>query len=851
MFTHLQELGACKRQWLQQVISKVYGEPNMPSHIRRPFWLTIPALLFAIFTWKTMVPERAEAGSNTTPSAGSLQIMGKDGSVKGECPLQHTAVRGAISGFVARVTVTQVFENLASDKIEAVYSFPLPDDSAVDDMTIQIGERTVRGVIKKREEARAIYEHARNTGHVAALLDQERPNIFTQAVANIMPGEQVTVTISYLQVLQYEAGWYEFVFPMVVGPRYISGEPTGKQAGGWSPDTTKVPDASRITPPVVEPGMRAGHDLSIELTIDAGVPLQKLHSKSHFIDVARPEGSRATVRLRDQATIPNKDFILKYSVAGKQISDAVLTQWMPGATKAAGGYFTLILQPPAQVEPAEIIPKELVFVVDTSGSMYGFPLDKAKELMDRALDELYPGDTFNLITFSGDEHILFPEPVFPTAENIRIAKEFMQSRKGGGGTEMMKAIRAALDPSDSQDHMRVVCFITDGYVGNDMEIIGEIQKHPHARVFSFGIGNSVNRFLLSGMAKAGRGDTEFVTLADKAGKAADRLYQKLRSPLLTDISIDWGGLPVKDVYPQRIPDLFSGKPLVMMGRYGGPANGTIHLRGKRNGEDLVRDIPVTLSAGGQKAVVLPTLWARQKVDDLMSQDWAGAEQGSPRPDLKDAVTELGLDYRMMTQYTSFVAVEEQVVTKDGKPRTVLVPVEMPEGVSYEGIFGDRAAPVPMAMASRAQYVGAGGGFDGVAAGVVAKSASHAPPPPSPPSPSAYSLPRERDQDEKGSPGESKGDRKVLESKLHPSLVEVWDCWQKNQKECGFVRDGKVKIQVWLTGDSQAVLDQLKALGFELGEHRRGERSVVGKLPVGQLQALTNLPEVKFAGLVKR
>jgi len=317
-----------------------------------------------------------------------------------------------------------------------------------------------------------------------------------------MPGEQVTVTISYLQVLQYEAGSYEFVFPMVVGPRYIPGKPVGQQGGGWSPDTTQVPDASRITPPVAVPGTRAGHDISIELSIDAGIPIQKLQSKSHEIDVDQPAGNTATVKLRNEATIPNKDFILRYQVAGKQISDAVLSQWMPGSTKAAGGYFTLILQPPAQVEQSEITPKELVFVVDTSGSMYGFPLDKAKELMDRALDELYPGDTFNLITFSGDEHILFPEPVFPTAENIRIAKEFMQGRRGGGGTEMMKAIRAALDPSDKQDHIRVVCFITDGYVGNDMEIIGEIQKHPNARVFSFGIGNSVNRFLLSGMAKA-------------------------------------------------------------------------------------------------------------------------------------------------------------------------------------------------------------------------------------------------------------------------------------------------------------------------------------------------------------
>jgi Ca-activated chloride channel family protein len=814
----------------------------MQTSFHRPFWFTIPALLFAIFTWKTVVPERAEAGTST-PSSGSLTMMGKDGPT-GECPLKHTAVRGAIDGFVARVTVTQIFKNTAPDKIEAIYTFPLPEDSAVDDMTIRIGERTVKGVIKKKEEAREIYEHAKNTGHVAALLDQERPNIFSQAVANIMPGEQVTVTISYLQVLQYESGSYEFVFPMVVGPRYIPGEATGKQAGGWSPDTTKVPDASRITPPVVEPGMRAGHDISIELAIDAGVPIQKLHSKSHEIDVDRTAGNIATVRLRNEAAIPNKDFVLRYQVAGKQISDAVLSQWMPGNTKSSGGYFTLILQPPAQVAQSEITPKELVFVVDTSGSMHGFPLDKAKQLMDRALDELYPGDTFNLITFSGDEHILFPEPVLPTAENIRIAKEFMQSRNGSGGTEMMKAIRAALDPSDAQDHIRVVCFITDGYVGNDMQIIGEVQKHPNARVFSFGIGNSVNRFLLSGMAKAGRGDVEFVSLNDKADKAADRLYQKLRSPLLTDISIDWRGLPVKDIFPQRLPDLFTGKPLVITGRYGAPITGTIHLKGKRNGEDFTRDIPVTFSGNQQKATILPTLWARQKIDDLMSLDWEGAQLGHPRADLQASVTELGLDYRLMTQYTSFVAVEEQVVTDDGKPRTVQVPVEMPEGVSYEGVFGDQAR---MAMAANQTVsvmssLSVGSGFAGSTGTAMASRAVNAPPVPAP---QRTELAKEKD--EKASA--AKRDKKAMDSKFHPALVEVWNCWKKNPANCKSVRDGKVKIQIWLSHNTPEALAQLKALGFEQ-QTGKGEKFLTGAIPVAQLEALSKLTEVKFVGLAK-
>src|SRR5215471_18522892 len=272
--------------------------------------------IFLISVIFNLLPTKPAAAAESARTSGSLDIIGKNGVATGSCPLRHTEVSGAISGFLARVNVTQTFENTASQKIEAVYSFPLPENAAVDDMTIQIGTRTVRGVIRKREEARAIYEQAKQTGHVAALLDQERPNIFTQSVANILPGEQITVTISYLQTLEYESGAYQFVFPMVVAPRYIPGQPTGKQAGGWAPDTDKVPDASRITPPITPKNTRAGHDISIELALDAGVPLLHLSSVSHQIDVDRTGASSALVRLKNLTEIPNKDFVLKYGVAG-------------------------------------------------------------------------------------------------------------------------------------------------------------------------------------------------------------------------------------------------------------------------------------------------------------------------------------------------------------------------------------------------------------------------------------------------------------------------------------------------------------------------------------------------------
>jgi len=390
-------------------------------------------------------------------------------------------------------------------------------------------------------------------------------------------------------------------------------------------------------------------------------------------------------RLRDQAAIPNKDFILKYSVGENRVSDALLTH-----RTGSDGYFTLLLQPPDRMAEADITPKELVFVLDTSGSMMGFPIEKAKEAMRAALDQLSPRDTFNLITFSGDTRILFPAPVAASAENLRIARSFLDSRSGSGGTEMMTAIRAALAPSDYQNHVRVVCFMTDGEVGNDYEIIGEVQRHPNARVFAFGIGSAVNHFLLDNIAKFGRGEVEYVGLRDDGSAAARRFAERVRAPILTDVYIDWGGLPVIETYPTDVPDLFAAKPIAISGRYGCPAGGVIRLHGKMAGHDFTREIRVDLPASQPANDVLTTLWARRKVDDLMSQDLHGMQANAIRPDLKQAITRLGVDYRLMTPFTSFVAVEETMVTEGGEPRRVDVSVEMPEGMSYEGVFGPQA-----------------------------------------------------------------------------------------------------------------------------------------------------------------
>src|SRR6476620_1947967 len=367
---------------------------------------------------------------NQGETPGSLQVVDESGNLKALCPLKHTDVKVEISGFLSRVNVTQEFENPFKEKIEAVYVFPLPANAAVDEMTMAVGDRTVRGKILRREEAQAVYDAAKSGGQVASLLNQERPNIFTQSVANILPGEKVKITISYVETLKYEAGSYEFSFPMVVGPRYMPGAATGQKGSGTSPDTTQVPDASSISPKLTSEGMRTGHDISIDITLDAGLPIDDIKGKSHEVELERLNAHSAHVRLKSGAMIPNKDFVLSYEVAGKTIQDALLTH-----RSDKGGYFTLILQPPDRVTVEDVTPKELVFVLDTSGSMSGFPIEKAKETMKLALDSLYPADTFNLITFAGDTNILFPQPVAATQANLKKAQAFLSGSRGAGGTE--------------------------------------------------------------------------------------------------------------------------------------------------------------------------------------------------------------------------------------------------------------------------------------------------------------------------------------------------------------------------------------------------------------------------------
>jgi len=610
---------------------------------------------------------------------GQLRVLTKEKQVV-EVPLAHTAVEAQISGFVARVNVIQTFVNPFPKPIEAVYVFPLPHDAAVDDMTMTIGKRVIKGIIKKKEEAREIYEKAKAAGQTASLLDQERPNIFTQSVANILPGDNIEIKISYVQALKFENGEYEYVFPMVVGPRYIPGETViGKSGGGWAPDTNRVPDASKITPPVLKPGQRSGHDIDVTLKIDAGVAFHDLRSPSHNI-VTKDEGKgRTMVTLQPSDTLPNKDLIVRYNVLGKDLDVGVLT-----STKNGAGFFLLMLAPKAKYAAQEIRPREMIFIIDSSGSQQGDPLAKSKEAVKRALKGLRPGDTFQVFDFNDTISSMAAGPVDATPENIKEAKHFIDEIKSLGGTRMLPAIQAALVWPPDPQRLRIIFMTTDGLIGNETEIIGEIHKSlGDARLFSLGVGSSTNRWLLQRMAEEGKGFAQFVRQDEPTEAVIETFHKRIDAPLLTDIEIDWGHLQVTDVQPLRVPDLFAGQPVVLIGRYTKPGEGTVRLIGKRGtgrGELSAR-VVFPAKDGGYSA--LATMWARAKIRALSDEMDAKGQA----PELVEQVTRLGLDYRLVTQFTSFVAVEEEIRNKDGKPVTVQVPVELPEGMSYEGVFG--------------------------------------------------------------------------------------------------------------------------------------------------------------------
>ncbi|GAB4540745.1 MAG: hypothetical protein Tsb0020_53900 [Haliangiales bacterium] len=613
----------------------------------------------------------AQAHQADRPEPTEGRLVTRRGEELVEVPLAHTRVRIHVAGHLAEAELTQVFQNPYDEPIEAVYLFPLPTGAAVQSLEMKIGERTITGAIHRRVKAERIYQRARSQGRAATLLTQERPNLFTQSVANIAPGARVEVTMQYAHALSYERGGYELVFPMVAGPRYLPGGARDES----------------IQPAVLGPGRRPAHDIDLAVELDAGVPIEKLQSPSHDIKWVGV-GAHASARIAPSDTIPNKDFILRYQVAG----DAPRFALMPHRARAdQPGSFFLVAQPPASTE--EVAPRELIFALDTSSSMAGAPLAQAKQVIRRVLTGMRADDTFQIVRFADRASALGPGPIANKPDNIQYTLDWLDAIDAHGGTELARGIDAALALPHDPARVRIVVFLSDGYIGNEEHILAQVTADMgDARLFGFGVGSAVNRYLLEEMAAAGRGDVQFVRPDEDTAAAVTRFYERIDAPILTDIAIDWGGLAVRDVVPARVPDLFAGQPLVIAGHYATAGDGAVTIRGRQGGRAVQFEVPVALPELAPSHASIAAVWARHRIRELSRQhlrdrDPAGAE----------AITQLALEHGLMSRYTAFVAVDSATLADPSAdaPKQVRVPVEVPQAVrglqlysgGVEGSFG--------------------------------------------------------------------------------------------------------------------------------------------------------------------
>lgn len=637
----------------------------------------------------TATPPLADAVEIDDPEdpRGGL-LLTRDGDRWLGLPLRNTTFDTVVVGTVAETMVTQTFENTLDHPIEVVYTFPLPRKGAVDDYWMRIDDRFIRGVLERRDAARKIYEAAKQEGKTAGLLEQERPNIFTQSVANIPPGASILVGTHVVQPLDLDDGRYRLVLPTVVGPRFIPGTPTGSTGTGVAADTDRVPDASRITPPVLPEGFRTCSDLEIGVTIDAGAPVDDLRSEAHRVTVDRDEHT-SSIALDESYALLNRDFELSWRTTGGVPRASLLTEPGQGET-----FFTLAVQPPRIVSDEAVVGRELVFVLDASGSMHGAPMEAAKDTVRKFLHGMHSDDAFTVIRFSDRASGLGETLLENTPHNVERALAYVDELVGQGGTMMTEGIRAALSLPGDPDRVRTVIFLTDGYIGNEIEISALIEeKIGRARLFSLGVGAAPNRHLLDTMALVGRGSVEYVGLDEKPEPIVNRFYEQLSNPTLTDIEIDFGDLDVRDVVPRRIPDLFEGRPVVVFGKVRGKLDGTVAVRGQRGGQEV--EIPVDLhQARTDTFAGLGSMWARRRIAEILLDPARLRAPASVAERTEARVVDLSLKHRVLTEYTAFVAVDSEArVDGSGTLETVVQTTDLVEGMAHSYVYG-HVAPVP-------------------------------------------------------------------------------------------------------------------------------------------------------------
>lgn len=658
--------------------------------------LPFVATLLALSIFGPLYAEEGPAsGTEIAPGqvqAGSLLFRMSEGYVV--ATRMNTNITAEVSGMVARVNVRQTFRNNGQQWVEGIYVYPLPDTAAVDQLRMHIGERVIEGEIREKETARKEYEAARAAGKKTSLVQQQRANLFTTSVANIAPGETVTIEIAYLETLRYDEGSFSIRFPLTLTPRYIPGAPLpGRKGNGWSPDTTRVDDASLITPPVVTRSQE--HSLSFSATINAGVPLEYIASRYHPVDVspinagtgnaaainAGDEQGHYSISLADRATPMDHDLELTW----RPVPDAAPRVAVFTETSGGQAHLLVMLLPPNDPDSTQAdIARELIFVIDTSGSMHGTSLSQAMRALTVALDGLKPGDRFNIVQFNSVTSSLFGASVDATANNLNVAKRYVTSLSANGGTEMWPAISAALDYPPSEAHLRQVIFVTDGSVGNEQELFGLIErKLGQSRLFTVGIGSAPNSWFMRKAAEAGHGSFTLISALHEVNEKMDRLFRKLERPQVTDIVVEWPNGTGPLSYPLTVPDLYAGEPIVIKASLKNPPRAGDLL--KISGNSARGTWGAELSLGDADASAgIAAVWARARIEDLMDQQ----RRGVAAEEIRQAIVDTALAHHLVSKFTSLVAVDKTPLRPPGAGLAQeQVPNLLPYGQSASAIFG--------------------------------------------------------------------------------------------------------------------------------------------------------------------
>ncbi len=577
-------------------------------------------------------------------------------------PLKDTSVEISVSGVIADIRVLQTYRNEGSRPIHASYVFPASTRAAVYAMRMRIGDQIVFAKIKEREAAKQEFEAAKKEGKSASLLEQNRPNVFSMSLANVMPGDEIEIELRYTELLVPTDGVYEVVYPTVVGPRYSS-----------QPESAAPKEDQFVKSPYTREGEQTGSTFHLSTRISAGVPIQELSCTSHQVSPQWQSPTVAQVKLDDSDPHQgNRDFVLRYRLAGEQIASGLILY--QGEDE---NFFLYMAQPPRRVEGDDIPAREYIFVVDVSGSMDGFPLNTSKQLLKDLIGQLRPTDYFNVVLFAGGSSVLSPKSLPATQENVAGAIRLLEEQRGGGGTELLAAVKQAMELPREADTSRSVVLVTDGYISGEQGVFDYIRENLNrCNVFSFGIGTSVNRYLIEGVARAGMGEPFIVTKESEAAAVATKFREYIQTPVLTDIQIKAVGFDTYDVHPAVLPDLLAERPIILFGKWRGAVAGRFELSGMTGRGEYRSSLDVAGAQPDEANRALRYLWARSRIAQL--SDYGSSNVSEER--VKE-ITALGLKYNLLTRYTSFIAVHEVVRNPDGSAKDVKQPLPLPLGVS--------------------------------------------------------------------------------------------------------------------------------------------------------------------------